>query len=164
MTCRVPPNVIIAGASNIKGGENPPFTEDDFKAIYPQFWQDDVLLVPDEVLDMYIQFANSFVLISRYREAWKVCMSLAVAHFLTLYLRATTIVDSPYLTSAQAVVKAAETKGLVASKSVDGVSVSYDFSTALSDLDGWADWKTTEYGIQFITYAKNFMRGGMMIW
>ena len=65
---------------------------------------------------------------------------------------------------AVGVIKAAETKGLVASKSVDGVSVSYDFSTALSDLDGWADWKTTEYGIQFVTLAKNFMRGGMYVW
>ncbi len=88
-------------------------------------------------------------------------MSLAVAHFFFFFLR--TMSADPD-SGAVGVIKAAETKGLVASKSVDSVSVSYDFSTALADLDGWADWKTTEYGIQFITLAKNFMRGGMYVW
>jgi hypothetical protein len=162
MINRVPAPIIIAGATNIKGGDNPPFTVADFKEIYPQFWNaDDTPLVPQAVLDMYVAFADSFVKISRYHEAWRVCMSLVIAHFLTLYLR--TMTADPD-SGAAGVIKAAETKGLVASKSVDGVSVSYDFSTALADLDGWADWKTSEYGIQFITLAKNYMRGGMYIW
>ncbi len=116
--------------------------------------------MPQAVLDMYIAFADSFVKISRYHQAWKVVMSLAIAHFLTLYLR--TMSSDPD-SGAAGVIKAAETKGLVASKSVDGVSVSYDFSNALADLDGWADWKTTEYGIQYITIAKPFLRGGMYV-
>lgn len=162
MTGRVPASAIIAGAANIKGGDNPPFTADDFKAIYPQFWNaEGNPLVPQAVMDMYIAFVDSFVKVSRYHEAWKVCMCLAIAHFLVLYLR--TISPDPD-SGAVGVIKAAETKGLVASKSVDSVSVSYDFSTALADLDGWADWKTTEYGIQFVTLAKNFMHGGMYVW
>lgn len=162
MTPRIPAQAIIRGAANIKGGDNPPFTAADFKEIYPQFWDEEGKpLVPQAVLDMYIAFVDSFVKASRYHEAWKVCMSLAIAHFLVLYLR--TMSADPD-SGAIGVIKAAETKGLVASKSVDGVSVSYDFSTALADLDGWADWKTTEYGIQFITYAKNYMRGGMYVW
>ncbi|MFV0240198.1 MAG: DUF4054 domain-containing protein [Lacrimispora sphenoides] len=162
MIRRIPSQVIIAGAANIKGGDNPPFSVADFKEIYPQFWDSDELpLVPLAVMEMYIAFADSFVKISRYHKAWQVCMSLVIAHFLVLYLRT---MNADPDSGAAGVIKAAETKGLVASKSVDGVSVSYDFSTALSDLDGWADWKTTEYGIQFITYAKNYMRGGMMVW
>lgn len=162
MTGNVPASVIIAGAANIKGGENPPFSAEDFKAIYPQFWDNEGnTLVPEAVLEMYIAFADSFVKESRYHDAWKVCMSLVVAHFLVLYLR--TMSADPD-SGAVGVIKAAETKGLVASKSVDGVSVSYDFSTALADLDGWADWKTTEFGIQYITIAKNYMRGGMYVW
>jgi hypothetical protein len=145
----------------MKGGANPPFGPGDFQAVYPQFWQGGEPLVPGEVLDMYVKFADSFVKLSRYHEAWKVCMSLAIAHFLTLYLR--TMTADPE-SGAAGVIKAAETKGLVSSKSVDGVSVSYDFSTALADLGGWADWKTTEYGIQFITLAKNYARGGLMVW
>lgn len=153
---------IIAGASNIRAGKNPPFAAADFKAVYPQFWdKDDVPLVPGSVLDMYIGFADSIVNIARYHESWKVCLCLVIAHFLVLYMR--TITPNPD-GGAAAVIKAAETKGLVASKSVDGVSVHYDYSTAIADLDGWADWKTTEYGIQFLTLAKAYNLGGMRVW
>lgn len=162
MIPRIPAQAIISGAANIKGENNPPFTVDDLREIYPQFWDTEGNpLVPKAVMDMYIAFVDSFVKVSRYHEAWKVCMCLAIAHFLVLYLRT---MNADPDSGAVGVIKAAETRGLVASKSVDGVSVSYDFSTALADLDGWADWKTTEYGIQFITYAKNFMRAGMYIY
>ena len=88
MTGGVPASAIIAGAANIKGGDNPPFTADDLKEIYPQFWgADDKPLVPQAVMDMYIAFADSFVKETRYHDAWRVCMSLAIAHFLVLYLR-----------------------------------------------------------------------------
>ncbi len=153
---------IIAGASNIREGVNPPFTSADFKALYPHFWgADGQLIVPEAVMEMYISFALSIVNIARYHEGWKLCLCLVVAHFLTLYLR--TVTPNPD-GGAAAVIKAAETRGLVASKSVDGVSISYDYSTAISDLDGWADWKTTEYGIQFLTLAKAYNLGGMRVW
>jgi hypothetical protein len=153
---------IIAGAANIREGANPPFTVDDFRAMYPMFWADDVKpLLPDAVIEMYVGFAYAIVNIARYHEAWKVCICLVVAHFLILYLRTLALVDDP---TAQDVIKAGETRGLVASKSVDGVSVSYDYSTAISDLDGWAAWKTTEYGIQFLTLAKVYNLGGMRVW
>jgi len=153
---------IIAGASNIRAGENPPFTVADFKTVYPQFWGGDGNpLVPEEVLEMYIGFASSIVNIARYHESWKVCLCLVIAHFLILYMR--TMTPNPD-GGAAAVIKAAETRGLVASKSVDGVSVSYDYSAAISDLEGWAAWKTTEYGIQFLTLAKAYNLGGMRVW
>jgi hypothetical protein len=160
MTYRV--QNIISGASNIRAGTNPPFTVDDFKKIYPLFWSEDVKpLLPDVVIEMYVDFACSIVNIARYHESWKVCVCLVVAHFLILYLRTMTAVPDP---TALDVIKAAETRGLIASKSVDGVSISYDYSTAIADLDGWAAWKTTEYGIQFITLAKVYNMGGMRVW
>lgn len=152
---------IIAGASNIKGGANPPFTADDFRNIYPQFFNaDKTPLVPNEVMEMYIQFAHSCVSAARYRDAWKVGISLFIAHFISLYMQS--MVD-PDVANVQTVMSAARTKGLVASKSVDGVSVSYDFSSALSDLDGWAAWKLTNYGLQFATMAKIYAIGGMYV-
>ena len=153
---------IIAGASNIRAGQNPPFTVDDFKAIYPQFWDSaGDSFVPYEVIEMYVGFAYSIVNIARYHESWIVCLCFVIAHFLILYMR--TMTPDPN-DDALAVIKAAETRGLVASKSVDGVSVSYDYSTAISDLDGWAAWKTTEYGIQYLTLAKVYNLGGMRVW
>ena len=153
---------IIAGAANIREGENPPFSVDDFKAVYPQFWADDVkALLPDEVIEMYAGFAYAIVNIARYHESWKVCMCLVIAHFLILYLRVFSPNPAP---TAADIIKAGETRGLVASKSVDGVSVNYDYSAALADLDGWAAWKTTEYGVQFLTLAKVYNLGGMRVW
>jgi hypothetical protein len=158
----IPAAQIIAGASNIRAGENPSFTSADFKLYYPHFWDTNGNpYVPQAVMDMYIGFANSIVNIARYHESWQVCLCLVIAHFLLLYMR--TVTPNPD-GGAAAVIKAAETRGLVASKTVDGVSVSYDYSVALDDLDGWADWKTTEYGIQFLTLAKAYNLGGMRVW
>ena len=153
---------IIAGASNIRAGENPPFSIKDFKAVYPQFWAAEVKpLLPDAVIEKYVGFANAIVNIARFHESWKMCMCLVIAHFLILYLRVMSPNPDP---TAQDIIKAGETRGLVASKSVDSVSVSYDFSSALADLDGWAAWKTTEYGMQFLTIAKVYNLGGMRVW
>jgi len=157
----LPLRQIVHAASNVRGGENPAFCSDDFKAVFPQFWDNlgDVR-VPEPVLDMYIDFAMATVKESRYRKVWKMATCLFVAHFLTLYLQTMVDVSAP----AAAVIQAGQTKGLTASKSVDSVSVSYDFTTALSDLDGWAAWKLTTYGVQFATIAKQYGMGGMYVW
>jgi len=181
-------NAIIAGASNIRGGDNPPFTVDDFKAIYPQFWeqvpapivsdpgaepdgiaaeapdsQSDYILkpfVPDEVIEMYVEFAHACVSIGRYRKSWKMCMGLFIAHFLTMYLQ--TLAD-PENASPQSLAIAGQTKGLMAQKSVDQVSASYDFSHVMQDLDGWGAWKLTAFGVQLATLAKAYGMGGMRV-
>ena len=156
-----PYSPLIRKASNVKGGVNPPFSVADFQAVYPHFFGDALTgRIPDEVLDMFLQFANASTKYRRYRKSWKLAMCLFVAHFLTLYLQSAVAPDSPEAT----VIQAGQTKGLTASKSVDGVSVSYDFSTALSDLDGWAAWKLTGYGTQLATLAKAYGMGGMYVW
>lgn len=153
---------IIGAASNIRGGTNPAYDMNDFKAVYPQFFEPDKKrvkvrhevkpILPEEVLEMYISFAHSCIKEARYHEGWKLCMGLFVAHFATLYLRTMT---DPGSTAAD-VLKAGQIKGLAASKSVDGISVSYDFTVATQGLENWAAWTTTEYGIQFATLAKMY--------
>lgn len=152
--------LLIRRASNMKGGANPPFSADDFRAVYPHFFgAATVGRFPADVLDMFIQFANASIKYRRYHKGWKLAMCLFVAHFLTLYIQSAVDPDAP----AAAVIQAGQTKGLTASKSVDGVSVSYDFSTALADLDGWAAWKLTNYGTQLATLAKAYGMGGMYV-
>ena len=182
-------DAITAGASNIRGGQNPPFTVDDFKVLYPQFWERTPAIytpdpgaepdgiapdpstlpeeplaetpyVPIEVIEMYVEFAHACVNIARYRNAWKLCMGLFIAHFLSLYMQ--TLVD-PDNASAQAVTAAGQTKGLMSQKSVDQVSASYDFSHVMQDLNGWAAWKLTAFGVQFATLAKAYGMGGMRV-
>ncbi len=156
-------SLIIAGASNIKGGDNPPFTVEDFKTLYPHFFvvteNETEPLAPMAVIEACIRLADSSVKKSRYHEAWEICMGLFVAHFITLYLQTLSEPNG----GANAAAQAGLTKGIISSASVDGVSVSYDLNQSLADLDGWAAWKLTNYGVQLATFAKLFSMGGMYI-
>ena len=87
-------------------------------------------------------------------------MCLFISHFLTLYLQSKTPEGSP----ENQVIAAGEARGLKASKAVDSVSVSYDFTTAMQDLDGWAAFKLTTYGTQFATLAKIYGMGAAYVW
>lgn len=155
-------NSIIGQASNIRAGNNPPFNEEDFLKLYPQFGKDDegTEIIPEEILNMYVEFAHACVKQSRWQNSWKLGMSLFIAHFCTLWLQS--FQDPNH--GAKAVMQAAQTKGLVASKSVGDLSISYDFSTALSELEGWAAWKLTTFGVQFASLAKLVGKGGMYVW
>ncbi len=150
------PNNIIAAASNIRGGDNPIYTTADFLALYPQFKGK----VPEAFLEMYAGLANASLSYQRYFDAWEMAMGLFIAHFCTLYLQTAAGADS----TAAEILVAGQTRGLVSSKSVRDLSVSYDFTTALSGLDEWAGWTTTAYGAQFASLAKLYGKGGMQVW
>ena len=155
---------IIADASNIRRGENPPYTEEDFLAAYPQFGKTDengISIIPLQLLKMWVNMAHASILKARYHDAWEVCMGLFVAHWLTLYLQGAASEDDP----VGKIVNAGLAKGLQSSKSAGDLSVSYDFSVVTgSDFDGWGTYKLTIYGQQFITLAKAYSLGGMMVW
>jgi hypothetical protein len=163
---------IIAAASNLRTGENLPYTVEDFYALYPAFGPRETpaedpegeptitYLVDPLVIEMYIELAGAVVKEARWHKRWKFAMSLFVAHFLTLYLQSLSDANS---TAAQ-VVAAGQAKGLLSSKSVGDVSVSYDFSAIAQGLDGWAAWNLTTYGQQYATLAKIAGIGGMYVW
>lgn len=153
---------IVTNASNLRTGDNPSYTVEDFIAMYPQFGPNTngVYLVSTVILQMYINLASASVKETRYHDAWTLCMGFFVAHFATLYLQGTT---SPGSTAAQAL-DAGKAHGLTTSESVDGVSVSTDYSVIAQSLGGWAAWNLTIYGQQFATIAKMMGKGGMMIW
>lgn len=153
---------LVSKASNVVTGDNPPYTVGDFLAIYPQFGVNSSSqeVVPSFLLDQFIAMANSCLKEAQYFELWSYCMGLFVAHFATIYLMGTSSADS----GAQAVISAAKSRGLETSKSVDSVSVSYDFSQIGQDLAGWAAWTLTIYGVQFATMAKLNGLGGMYVW
>ena len=149
---------MIAAGSNLRSGANPPYTLADFRQIYPQFTKE---LVPDAFLTLYLGLANSCLEEARYHSAWPVAMSLFLAHFATLYLQAQT----PEGASAEEVMEAGMMKGLDAGQSADGVSYSVDYgSYNLSDLDGWAQWKLTRFGLEFASLGRLYGKGGMYVW
>ena len=152
---------ITATASNVLPGTNPSYAMSDFIAVYPQYGPDadDNYLVPTIILQMYIDLANACVKQARYRSYWPICMGFFLAHFATLYLQGTANSGSP----AEQVIEAGRAQGLTTSESVDGVSVSTDYSTIAASLSGWAAWNLTGYGQQFATIAKMVGMGGMYV-
>ena len=157
---------IRAEASNVRPGSNPAYTLADFVAFYPQFGDatpippalTGVPLIPDAVIQAYIDLAAVCIMETRWHGLWKIATSWFIAHFCTLYLEALVHPDS----GAAAVISAGQARGIIASESASDVSASYDNSMA-ADLNGWAGWKLTTYGIQLATHARIVGMGGMMV-
>ena len=147
-------NSLIADASNIKIGENPEYTAEQFYAFYPQFKDQ----VPANVVETFINLASANLNIKRWHKSWGFAMALFIAHFLTLYVKTSGTVDEPQTNLASGNVR-----GIQTSKSVDGVSVSYDVSSVLTEMDGWGSYKLTEYGIQLLTMARLLGKGNMYV-
>ena len=150
---------LIALAANIKPiAGNPSYTAENFKEIYSVLGNK----VPSSVLNFYISLANNSLSYSRWGESWELGMTLFIAHYLTLYLMATSGLgeNSP----ASQVISASLAAGLTSSKSAGSLSKSYDYGSINEDLAGTGTWKLTLYGQQFATLAKLIGKGGSYIW
>ena len=121
---------VIRTASNIFNGTNPPYTVENFRTALPQFTEE---LVTDEMIQFYIDLADSIVKRARWHESWPLGMMLFIAHFVTLYLSAI-----PVDGTLSALLSASATKGVASGKTVGAVSITYDIGATISDLDGWA--------------------------
>lgn len=154
---------IAADASNIRGGDNPAFTIDDFLGMYPQFGaplgDEAEPVIPTAVLQTYIDMALIVVQQARFRAMWKVAICNYIAHYCTLWLQTSCAPED----GADAIAQAAEVTGIITSETVDGISYSVDTSVFTEDLKGYAAFKTTLFGIQFATMAQTVSKGGMMI-
>ncbi|WP_301962255.1 DUF4054 domain-containing protein [uncultured Megasphaera sp.] len=154
---------IIANASNIRHGDNPEYTKEDFLAMYPQFGAADDAgnpQIPDVVMDAWLKMAQAAISKARYGDMWDMAMGFFVAHWLTLYLQTAADADAP----VGKIISAGLAKGLQTSKSAGDLSVSYDFSIVAGDFDGWGTYKYTMFGQQLITLAKVVSMGGMCVW
>jgi hypothetical protein len=152
---------IIADASNVRGGGDEAYTIEDFLAMYPGFGKtsENVDIVPEAVLQVFIDLAVATVQAGRFRGAWALCMGYFVAHFATLWLESNEDPEN----GAAAVLEAGRARGLITSENVGDVSVSMDYSTIAKDLDGWAAWILTNHGRNLATLAKLYGKGGMVV-
>lgn len=153
----------FAGASNVITTDNPDFNLSDFSSVFPVFKinSSETIVedsIPVAVYNLFKAMADSAIKYDRYFEHWKYLMCLYIAHNLTLYLQ--TQAGDP--SSANALRGALPT-GIASSKSVDGLSVSYDFMGVTDGMEGYGTWKLTSYGQQLITLTKTFGHGGMWI-
>ena len=142
-------------ASNIRDGDNPEYTIADFRSAMPAFTE---AIISDETLQPYIDMASSVIREARWHTLWRTGMGLFIAHFVTLFLQ----LPEAGLTKEE-LLNASKVGGSISSKTVGPISVSYDNTQATSDLNGWAAWKLTSFGVQFATLAKVLGKGGMYI-
>ena len=155
MIISVTPRQAYEIASNIPTGDNPEYAISEFRAMMPPFTES---VISDETLQPYIDMASSVVREARWHSLWRLGMALFIAHFVTLFL------DMPASgASSDEITGSAKSGGLISSESTGGVSVSYDHSSAATDLTGWGAWKLTSYGVQFATLARIVGKGGMLV-
>lgn len=152
---------VINSASNIKTGDNPTFTLEDFYTQYNQFGPNtnNEFIVPEVVMQMYLNLADASIKKARWHSSWELAMGWFIAHFLTLYVQGMADANS----GAAGILKAGQARGLNTSKSVGDVSVSTDYSLIASGVDGWANWMSTPYGTQLATIGKFMGKGGICV-
>lgn len=156
---------LISAAANMpQPGELGTYTSDMFLVDFPQFKQsgqeDQVIsLVPDPMLQTFVNNANASILPSRYCEIWRYAAGLYVAHFSALYLK--TYSDGS-ATPSRAAATGQQT-GLVKEATMGDTTVSYD-NEAITDASAkWGAWNATQYGQQLVTMARMIGMGGMYV-
>lgn len=148
-----------AGASNVFTDDNPPYTAEDFYKTFPKFHDcNNGVEIPDYIISMFINIADNSIKERRFKGMWKYCMSLYVAHLATLYLQVQNEVPG-----SAALIQSAMPRGIVSSKSVDALSISYDYQDVSGDLKGYGTFKYTIYGQQLATYSKMYRGVGMWV-
>lgn len=122
-----------------------------FISIFPEFG-DETVFTPTAYAFWEAEAERELPL-SRFGSSLPLAIMLWVAHQLALSAR-----------SAQAYASGAAPGGsvsAVASKSVDGVSVSFD--TSDSSLEGAGEWNATSYGQRFYRLLKSFGTGPLYV-
>lgn len=156
----------FSGVSNVILTDNPPFTADDFKNVFPIFpigeenKGEDGIYIPEEAFTLFLMMADKSIKYDRYKSTWKYCMCLYIAHNMVLYMQ---MMQNPDDVSASKAMASALPTGIATSKSVDGLSISYDLLGMQDDYDGYGTWKLTKYGQQLITFTKIYGKPGMWV-
>ena len=152
---------VFGGSSSIILTDNPEYTQAMFSATFPVFkfvTEEDHTGIPVPVFNLFKAMADKTIKYDRYKGQWEYLMGLYIAHYLTLYLQ--TQSGTP---GAQAALQGALPRGVAQSKSVDGLSISYDFMDMANDLARYGTYKLTAYGQQLATLTKIYGHAGMWV-
>jgi len=126
-------------------------TVSDFRRDFPQF--SDATKYPEPVIQFRLNLADTLIDGSAMGDMFPYLAELFVAHYMAIYASDT---------AAGALGGAGgSTSGVVASKSVDKVSVSYDNSSTLNADAGF--WNFSRYGAEFWQLLQFFGYGGVQL-
>ena len=152
--------------------EHGDYTADMFQEDFPQFYNraeasreesDDpptvtvTSLLPDAMLQTFIDQANDSVLPSRWGSMWRYAAGLYAAHFAALYLKT----YAPGSGNASQVATSAAQVGVVKNATMGDTSIGYDNSAVTAGTEKWGAWNLTQYGTQLVTMARMVGMGGM---
>jgi hypothetical protein len=155
--------MMFGGASNIRIGTNPPFTNEDFLEVYPQFGSlatsPSTPAIPDVVLTMFVNLGLACINIERWQDAWKFGLCLFIAHYCTLYLWGLSQAGDSYKKIAESGIS----KGITVSKSAGDVSVSKQLMD-VGDYKQWGSFNLTIFGQQLSQMGELVGMGGMYVW
>lgn len=162
---------LISAAANMpQPGEVGAYTKEMFLTDFPQFTKKQnsqgeeeesqvVSLVPDPMLQVFINNCNASILPSRYGEIWRYAAGLYVAHFSALYLKT-------YSDGSSTPARAAATgqqAGLVKEATMGDTTIRYDNEAITEASAKWGSWNATQYGQQLVTMARMIGMGGMYV-
>lgn len=150
-----------AAAANVPGnGETGSYTAAMFFEDFPQFTTSEKEgLVPEKILEQFIDQANDSVLPSRWGSMWRYAAGLYTAHFSALYLQT----YAPSSESAAQTAARAQQTGAVKTATMGDTSISYDNSAITAGTEKWGAWNATQYGQQLVTMARLVGMGGMYV-
>lgn len=121
---------------------------DQFRANFPEF--EDVVAYPTSLLNYWLSLGQKLLRADPWADVIDHGLCLFTAHHVALAKQAQRAAATGATPGA--------TSGVVSSKSVDRVSVSYDTTSA--SIAGQGHWNLTFYGIQFIQLVNMVGMGG----
>lgn len=152
-----------ATAANVPvSGEKGNYTLEMFLADRPEFFSGadpPEPLLPEKVLQAFIDQANDSILPSRWSSMWELAAGLYVAHFAALFLKT----YQPGETTGSQTAAASAPSGLLSSAKMGDTSLTFDNSAIVEGTKEWGAWNATTYGQQLITYARMIGMGGMYV-
>lgn len=122
-----------------------------FRTDFPEFA--DAAIYPDATVNLWLGVAG----ISLPADRWGALLDLGTELFIAHHLA----VGAGNTKAAAAGGIPGSAGGVISSKSVDKVSVSYD--TGAGTLEGGDFWNRTTYGIEFLRYARMMGAGGIQL-
>lgn len=126
------------------------YTPATFHIAFPEF--QDGSRYPDSTIAFWLNIATGLVDPERWGDTYELGLYLVTAHNLVLAARSADLAARGGYPGAA---------GLLSSKSVGGVSVSYDTGSIAQENAG--QWNLTTYGNRYIGFARLFGMGGVQI-
>lgn len=143
------------------GGFNDPlYTKEDFLEDYPIFTEKNedidpptyISLVPDTILQVFIDMANEAVTQDCYGTSWRYAIGLFVAHYVYLYLL--TYYDGSPTGDIGGVIGGGSSVGTLSKAQLGDSSIAYDTNSI--NQGNLGTWNLTIYGQQFVSLGNTF--------